>query len=95
MTSRPAYRCWSFPRARARAANRSTRFKGGFALIAKRAGVPIQTVFIETDNPFLSKGWPLLKKPTFPLVYRVRLGQAFHRRRQRARVRQAPRAVLP
>lgn len=52
-------------------------FKGGFALIAKRAGVPIQTVFIETDNPFLSKGWPLFKRPTFPLVYRVRLGQAF------------------
>lgn len=52
-------------------------FKGGFAVIAKRAGVPIQTVFIETDNPFLSKGWPLFKKPTFPLVYRVRLGQAF------------------
>ena len=52
-------------------------FKGGFALIAKRAGVPIQTVFIETDNAFLSKGWPLLKKPTFPLVYRVRLGQSF------------------
>jgi 1-acyl-sn-glycerol-3-phosphate acyltransferase len=41
-------------------------FKGGFALIAKRAGAPIQTVFIETDNPFLSKGWPLFKKPTFP-----------------------------
>ena len=52
-------------------------FKGGFALIAKRAGAPIQTVFIETDNPFLSKGWPLFKKPTFPLVYRMRLGQAF------------------
>jgi 1-acyl-sn-glycerol-3-phosphate acyltransferase len=52
-------------------------FKGGFALIAKRANVPVQTVFIETDNPFLSKGWPFLKKPIFPLVYRVRLGQAF------------------
>jgi 1-acyl-sn-glycerol-3-phosphate acyltransferase len=52
-------------------------FKGGFALIAKKAGAPIQTVFIETDNPFLGKGWPLWKKPAFPLVYRVRLGQAF------------------
>jgi 1-acyl-sn-glycerol-3-phosphate acyltransferase len=52
-------------------------FKGGFALIAKRAGAPIQTVFIETDNPFLSKGWPLFKKPAFPLVYRVRLGKVF------------------
>lgn len=52
-------------------------FKGGFGLVAKKAGVPIQTVFIETSTPFLSKGWPLLKKPTFPLVYRARLGERF------------------
>lgn len=52
-------------------------FKGGFALIAKVARAPIQTVFIETDSPFLSKGWPLLKKPRFPLVYRARLGKRF------------------
>jgi len=53
------------------------RFMGGFALIAKMAGAPIQTVFIETNSPFLSKGWPPLKKPTFPLVYRARLGKRF------------------
>ncbi len=52
-------------------------FKGGFGLIAKKAGVPVQTVFIETNSPFLGKVWPLLKKPDFPLVYRVRLGQRF------------------
>jgi 1-acyl-sn-glycerol-3-phosphate acyltransferase len=52
-------------------------FKGGFALIAKMARAPVQTVFIETDSPFLSKGWPLLKKPRFPLVYRARLGKRF------------------
>lgn len=52
-------------------------FKGGFALIAKRAGAPVQTVFIETNSPFLGKGWPLLKKPAFPLIYRARLGQRF------------------
>lgn len=52
-------------------------FKGGFALIAKRAGAPIQTVFIETNSRFLGKGWPILKKPSLPLVYRVRLGQRF------------------
>ena len=51
------------------------QFKGGFALIAKVARAPIQTVFIETDSPFLGKGWPLLKKPRFPLVYRARLGK--------------------
>jgi 1-acyl-sn-glycerol-3-phosphate acyltransferase len=53
------------------------RFKGGFALVAKASGAPVQTVFIETDSPFLGKGWPLWKKPAFPLVYRVRLGRRF------------------
>ena len=52
-------------------------FKGGFALIAKKAGAVVQTVFIETDSPFLSKGWPLFKKPQLPLVYRTRLGKRF------------------
>jgi 1-acyl-sn-glycerol-3-phosphate acyltransferase len=52
-------------------------FKPGFGLIAKKADIPIQTVFIETNSPFLGKGWPLFKKPAFPLVYRVRLGQRF------------------
>lgn len=49
-------------------------FKGGFALIAKRARVSIQTVFIESNSGFLGRGWPLFKKPAFPLVYRARLG---------------------
>ena len=52
-------------------------FKGGFGLVAQKAGVPIQTVFIEASSPFLGKHWPLLKKPEFPLVYRVRLGERF------------------
>jgi 1-acyl-sn-glycerol-3-phosphate acyltransferase len=52
-------------------------FKGGFALIAKKARAPIQTVFIETDSPFLSKGWPLLKRPALPIVFRARLGRRF------------------
>ncbi len=52
-------------------------FKGGFALIAKRSAAPLQTVFIETNSSFLSKSWPILKKPRMPLVYRVRLGKRF------------------
>ena len=52
-------------------------FKGGFALIAKTSGMPVQTVFIEANTPFLGKGWPLLKKPEFPLIYRARLGRRF------------------
>lgn len=63
-----------FPEGTRTTAHPLGRFKGGFALIAKRAGAPVQTVFIETDSPFLSKGWPLFRKPEFPLIYRVRLG---------------------
>jgi 1-acyl-sn-glycerol-3-phosphate acyltransferase len=50
---------------------------GSVGLIAKHAGVPVQTLIIETDSPFLSKGWPLSKRPTLPIVYRVRLGRRF------------------
>jgi 1-acyl-sn-glycerol-3-phosphate acyltransferase len=50
-------------------------FKGGFALIAKKAGAPVQTVFIESNSRFLGKGWSLFRRPEFPLVYRVRLGR--------------------
>jgi 1-acyl-sn-glycerol-3-phosphate acyltransferase len=46
-------------------------------LIAKHAEVPVQTLIIETDSPFLSKGWPLFKRPQLPIVYRVRLGRRF------------------
>ncbi|MBP2229529.1 1-acyl-sn-glycerol-3-phosphate acyltransferase [Azospirillum agricola] len=51
--------------------------KGGFALIAKTAGAPVQTVLIDTNTRFLGKGWPLFRKPEFPLVYTVRLGRRF------------------
>jgi 1-acyl-sn-glycerol-3-phosphate acyltransferase len=53
-------------------------FKEGFAIVAQKAHAPVQTVFIETNNSaFLGKGWPLLRKPDFPLEYRVRLGRRF------------------
>ncbi len=52
-------------------------FKGGYALIAKTAGVPVQTVIIETNSMFLGKHWPLLKKPAFPVIFTARLGRRF------------------
>lgn len=52
-------------------------FLGGFVLIARRASVPIQTVFLEGGSPYLRKGWPLLRRPEPPLVLRARLGQRF------------------
>ena len=51
--------------------------KGGIALIAQRARVPIQTVLIETDSPYLTKGWPIWKMPPLPLAYRATLGPRF------------------
>ncbi len=51
--------------------------KGTTALIARRARVPVQTVFIETDSPYLSKGWPLFRRPAMPITYRIRLGRRF------------------
>ena len=53
------------------------RLQGTVGLIAKQAQVPVQTVFIETNSAFLGKGWPLLRRPAMPMVYRVRLGQRF------------------
>ena len=50
-------------------------FLPGFVLMARAAGVPIQTVFIESNSRYLGKGWPLFRKPSFPLRYRARLGR--------------------
>lgn len=52
-------------------------FKGSISLIGLRAQVPVQTVLIETDSPYLSKGWTLFRKPPMPIHYRVRLGRRF------------------
>ncbi len=46
-------------------------------LIAKHAAVPVQSLFIETDSPHLSKGWPLFRRPNLPITYKVRLGRRF------------------
>lgn len=51
--------------------------KPSIGLIAKRAQVPVQTLLIETDSAFLSKGWPLFKRPAMPMTFRIRLGRRF------------------
>lgn len=51
--------------------------KGSVGLIARRAQVPVQTILIETDSRYLSKGWSLFRKPPMPIHYRVRLGRRF------------------
>ncbi|MBA3588711.1 MAG: 1-acyl-sn-glycerol-3-phosphate acyltransferase [Methylibium sp.] len=52
-------------------------FRPGVTLIAKLAAAPIQTVFIDTDSPYLGKGWPLWKLPPLPIAFSVRLGERF------------------
>jgi 1-acyl-sn-glycerol-3-phosphate acyltransferase len=46
-------------------------------VIARRAGVPVQTLLIETDSMFLRKGCPMWTRPSLPIIYRVRLGRRF------------------
>jgi 1-acyl-sn-glycerol-3-phosphate acyltransferase len=82
-------------------------FRPGCTLIAKLAGAPIQTVFIDTDSPYLGKGWPLWRMPPFPIVFTARLGDRFEPQRDSealldsleryfaAQVRVASRAAAP
>lgn len=51
--------------------------KGSIALIALKAQVPVQTVLIETNSPYLSKGWSLFRKPVMPVSYKITLGKRF------------------
>ena len=51
--------------------------KASIGIIAKHANVPVQVAIIETDSPYLRKGWPLFRRPTLPITYRVRLGRRF------------------
>ena len=48
-----------------------------FALIAKRAQAPVQVVYIDTDSPYLGKGWPLWRLPPLPIRFCVRMGPRF------------------
>lgn len=53
------------------------RFHRSFAVMARAAGAPVQTVFISAGSPYLTKGWPLFRRPHLPLVFRFRLGRQF------------------
>jgi 1-acyl-sn-glycerol-3-phosphate acyltransferase len=46
-------------------------------LIAQRAKVPVQSVLIEFNSPYLGKAWPLWRRPELPLRFRIRLGRRF------------------
>lgn len=48
---------------------------GSASFIARHAQVPLQVAIIETDSPYLGKGWSLFRVPHLPIRYRVRLGR--------------------
>lgn len=52
-------------------------FQPGFAAIAQRTRADVQPLLIETNSPYLSQGWPFLRRPPLPMRYRVRLGPRF------------------
>ena len=64
-------------------ATRSSRqpvgdFTRAYALIARKSGVPMQTLLIEVGSPYGTKGWPLWRRPAaLPARITVRRGRRF------------------
>jgi 1-acyl-sn-glycerol-3-phosphate acyltransferase len=52
-------------------------FKGAFALVARAAQAPVQTVILRYNTRLLGKGWPPWRVPDYPLVFRAELGRRF------------------
>jgi 1-acyl-sn-glycerol-3-phosphate acyltransferase len=67
-----------FPEGTRTGAQAINPFKNGFALIAKKTGARIQTVFIEREGRYLSKGVSLFAPCQIPIRFRLRLGQVIH-----------------
>lgn len=51
--------------------------KRSIGVIARHAQVPVQTLIVDMDSPFLCKGRGLWSRPSLPVTYRVRLGKRF------------------
>jgi 1-acyl-sn-glycerol-3-phosphate acyltransferase len=66
-----------FPEGTRTTAQPLNAFRPGFTVVAKLADAPIQTVFIDTDSPYLRKGWPVWRLPPLPIEFNVRLGERF------------------
>jgi 1-acyl-sn-glycerol-3-phosphate acyltransferase len=64
-----------FPEGTRTVAQAINSFKHGFALIAKKTDAPIQTVFIEREGRYLSKGVALLSFARPPFRFRLHLGE--------------------
>jgi 1-acyl-sn-glycerol-3-phosphate acyltransferase len=64
-----------FPEGTRTVAKAVNPFKKGFALIAIRADASIQTVFIEREGRYLSKGVSLFARSLLPIRFRLHLGE--------------------
>lgn len=62
---------------RSRAGAEQGPFQPGFAAIAQRTRSAVQPVLIETNSPYLSQGWPFLRRPPLPMRYQIRLAPRF------------------
>lgn len=50
-------------------------FFGGMAIVAKHSEAPIWPIFVQTDSPYLSKGWPLWRLPPKKIHIRMSVGE--------------------
>ena len=48
---------------------------GGCAIIARKSEAPVIPVFIRASGRYLEKGWPLWKRPVFPVHMSIDVGQ--------------------
>jgi 1-acyl-sn-glycerol-3-phosphate acyltransferase len=66
-----------FPEGTRTVQNPVNPFQHTVGAVSKHAQVPVQTLLIETDSPYMSKGWSPLRWAPLPVTYRVRLGRRF------------------
>jgi len=66
-----------FPEGTRTVQNPVNPFQHTVGAVSKRSQVPVQTLLIETDSPYMSKGWSPLRWAPLPVTYRVRLGRRF------------------
>jgi 1-acyl-sn-glycerol-3-phosphate acyltransferase len=50
-------------------------FLGGLAIVAKNSGAPVWPIFVQTDSPYLCKGWPLWRLPPKKIHIRMTVGE--------------------
>jgi 1-acyl-sn-glycerol-3-phosphate acyltransferase len=50
-------------------------FTGGLAVIAKNSQAPVWPIFVQTDSPYLRKGWPLWRLPPAKIHLRMTVGE--------------------